>query len=247
MHFSSSRTTRHPAVLALALALAFIAGSAARAGSDLYAGLDAGSFRELPRAKAAIDLAAIDNELLGAAVFHETNRVRIENDLPALEFERKVRTAARMQSDIMAGRGSISHVNPEKPGRRTPAERLEHAGLTLSFAAENVATMFGFNHESGVPFYIREANGRTILSVEPDGPPIPVHTYLSFAEALVKSWMKSPGHRKNILNGKYEFLGCSCVRGADRGEMPVFYCTQVFFTPLPAEAPGAAIPDAAPQ
>ena len=33
-------------------------------------------------------------------------------------------------------------------------------------------------------------------------------TYWSFALKLVDQWMNSEGHRKNILNSNYNYLGC---------------------------------------
>ena len=60
-----------------------------------------------------------------------------------------------------------------------------------------------------------------------------------FAEALVDSWMKSPGHRKNILHGEVEYLGCACELPRNADAMQTFYCTQVFFLPL-AKSQGVA-------
>ena len=33
-------------------------------------------------------------------------------------------------------------------------------------------------------------------------------TYWSFALSVVQEWMDSAGHRKNILNSTYKYLGC---------------------------------------
>jgi uncharacterized protein YkwD len=62
-----------------------------------------------------------------------------------------------------------------------------------------------------------------------------MHTYLSFAEALVESWMQSPGHRKNILHKEQEYLGCACELARKTNAMETFYCAQVFFAPLDGE------------
>jgi uncharacterized protein YkwD len=112
------------------------------------------------------------------------------------------------------------------------SDRAKLAGLRPRVLAENVASTFGRRYKSGQPFYSREQNGRKIYSAEPNGPPIPMHTYSSFAEALVDSWMKSPGHRKNILHSEVEYLGCACDLPRNPNAMETFYCTQVFFTPL---------------
>ena len=42
---------------------------------------------------------------------------------------------------------------------------------------------------------------------------------------VVQAWMRSPGHRKNILNGRYKALGVSAWRSASTGRL---YVTQDF-------------------
>lgn len=38
-------------------------------------------------------------------------------------------------------------------------------------------------------------------------------------QALVEAWMKSPGHRENILNTKYQEIGVSVIKGTYEGEI----------------------------
>jgi len=45
-----------------------------------------------------------------------------------------------------------------------------------------------------------------------------------WATAVVKEWMKSPQHRKNILNPRWRYLGVGIRMCADR----IAYGTQVF-------------------
>jgi uncharacterized protein YkwD len=104
--------------------------------------------------------------------------------------------------------------------------------LKFRFCAENVATAFGVQYQSGQKFYTRMENGSTVISSEPRGKAVPPHTYVTFAEALIASWMKSPGHRKNILNPEGRYFGASCLPEKKSEGIPIFYCVQVFFTPL---------------
>ena len=46
------------------------------------------------------------------------------------------------------------------------------------------------------------------------------------AQLLVKGWMKSPGHRENILRREYSDIGVAVVRRLPRGG--TYYATQVF-------------------
>jgi uncharacterized protein YkwD len=206
-------------------------GSEARSKTDLFTRYDAKSFAKLRQAQQIIDPDAVNYDLVDAAVFHETNRRRQQQRLPLLKHDENARAAARMQSRAMAKGAFVDHENPD-PKKKTMSDRAKLAGLRAQVLAENVASSFGRRYKSGQPFYSREENGRKIYSSEPDGPPIPMHTYLSFAEALVDSWMKSPGHRKNILHNDVEYLGCACALPRNPNAMETFYCTQVFFTPL---------------
>ena len=191
------------------------------------------AFRARPEAQAQIDLQNVDHTLLAATVFHETNRRRVEHDLPVLKYEGQIWQAAALQALAMAEGQFMGHGQPDSEKKATPWDRVQYVGLNPKFAAENVATTFGLNYESGKPFYTRVEDGKEIYSYEPDGKPIKPHTYLSFADALLESWMNSPGHRANILATEPKFLGCSQHQGKDAQGMPVFYSAQVFFTPLP--------------
>lgn len=193
------------------------------------------SFRALPLARKILDPANLDHELLSAAIFHETNRRRLEHNLPLFQHHPAVVQAASMQAGEMAGKGYVDHVNRTNPKMKSLADRLKLAGLKPRISAENVAMTFGIRYTSGRTFYIRKESGETIFSDTPDGPPIERHTYLSFADALVEAWMNSPGHRKNILYPEVKFLGCRALPARNKEGMDVFYSCQVFYTPM-AEA-----------
>lgn len=214
---------------------AVILASEARAGTaatNWFTGYSAESFRKVPAAMAALDPAAIDRDLLDAAVFHETNRRRQQHGLPALRFDAKAREAARMHSDAMAKHGFVGHENRFDRQRATMSDRGQMVGLRPALLAENVASTFARRYNSGDAFYVREENGRQIQSATPKGPQIPMRTYLEFAEAVLDGWMNSPGHRKNVLLKNAEYLGTACAPGSDRRELEKFYCTQVFYSPL---------------
>ena len=211
--------------------MALLVAVAAVSGTNFFQ-LSPQQFSESKEAQEPIRFDAVKSEWLSAAVLHETNRRRIEKGLPAVKHHAKGVQAAEIQSQIMKKRGSISHENPENPRYETLLKRVKAVGVNPGFAAENVATAFGLKYESGKAFYKREEQGRTVFSYTPNGPPIPAHTYASFAKALVDSWMNSPGHRDNILHKSAEYLGVSCVVSLTKSEMPMFYCTQVFLAPM---------------
>jgi uncharacterized protein YkwD len=190
-------------------------------------------FVRKPATQQELDPSNLDTNLLDAAVLHATNLERTKRGLQPLKHSEKARRAARMQSRIMRDRGSISHENPERRSLKTVEDRARAADLAFRFLAENVATAFDLQYESGKSFYPRVEGDREIVSYTPNGPAIPRHTYATFAEALVRSWMNSPGHRENILNPEAEFLGSSCLPDREKAAMRKFYCAQVFYAPAP--------------
>ncbi len=189
------------------------------------------SFREHEEALKAIDFDSIDYALMSAAVFHETNRRRVEHGLQPLEFREKLREAAKIQALSMAKREVVTHGHPGA-GKRAPADRLDHVGLRGAFSAENVALTFGIRYESEKPFMTREEDGTTVFSYEPGGEAIAPHSYISMAESLMDGWMASPGHRRNILDKSPEELGTGHAHGKNAVAMDVFYSVQVFFKEL---------------
>ena len=206
------------------------------AEADVFRNHSPAEFRKLEAAQQAIDPKNLLEPLLSAAIFHETNARRLEQKLPALSFHEKVRAASVLHAQEMAKHSTLSHGTPWKTPGSTAHERLVAQGLQPRFSAENIAFNFVLQYESEKPFYTRQENGRTVFSYEPDGPPLPPHTYVSFAEAIVTQWMNSPGHRKNIVAPEAEFLGVGCALSRDPQGFDTIYADQDFFAPLP-EAP----------
>jgi hypothetical protein len=62
----------------------------------------------------------------------------------------------------------------------------------------------------------------------------------SDSEDVVKAWMNSPGHRANILNGKFTEIGIAAAKGQYKGKKTVFV-VQMFGTP--AKIAQAPVPD----
>jgi uncharacterized protein YkwD len=188
-------------------------------------------FGKLPEAGHELDFEHLDHRLLAAAIFHETNRRRAEHKLPALEPMPGLREAARIQARGMRKEEVVSHTHPDE-SKKTLSDRLDLLGIKGRFFAENVAMTFGLRYESGEPFYTRREDGRQIPSIEPDGPPIPPHTYQSFAADLLDQWMNSPGHRENILSEDARMLGTWALHDRSPEGMDSLYSVQVFFAPF---------------
>ncbi len=87
-------------------------------------------------------------------------------------------------------------------------------GVDGGYRGENIAEMFGIQYEPGTPI-MQPVKGEKIFRTFSTGSVIENHTYISFSEALLQGWMKSPGHRANILNNNFKYLGCGAFHYED--------------------------------
>jgi uncharacterized protein YkwD len=171
------------------------------------------SFRTYPGFSQVIDEKSVDYPLLNAAVFYVTNEVRVKQGRKPLEYSPELEKAAWLHSKDMVEMNFFSHKNTFITQKSTPNKRGFLAGIKNPKIAENIATGFGIVYTAGRPVYNR-GSGR--FSYTPTGKILPNHTYLSLAEALVRQWMKSPGHRRNILSKNGIQLGCGVYFYRDR-------------------------------
>jgi GNAT superfamily N-acetyltransferase len=137
----------------------------------------------------------------------------------------------------MASKGYLAHEEKDNPrcasrstgcgrGADPDARRREHRhGLWYPVRGQSKV-------------YPLEQWNRQGLSYEPNGKPIPPHTYVSFAKALLSQWMNSPHHKENILIADARYMGSACAPSRDDGDRDFhkFYCAQEFFTPMPGRA-----------
>ncbi len=212
----------------LAGCLIFQAGTASAWTSGDYDNYDSSSFAGLPEANERIDMDNIDYPLLHAAIFYASNLEREKHNLPVFLHSPALEKAAKGHSDDMAARGFFSHESPVS-GKETMQKRLSLAGIRNAYMGENIAETFGIEYEPGSPVYTPDVNGG-YFSYSYKGKPIENHTYLGFALAVVKQWMNSPGHRANILNPGYLYLGTGAAhyKNTDFHGMDYFKCVQDF-------------------
>ncbi len=167
-----------------------------------YALFTSSTFPLHPPVLRVMDREKLDSGLLSAAIFFATNEERAKHKLPPFQTSLALMACAYEHSRDMALENFFSHENPHDPAKHTPWQRMEAKGLKSGERAENIAK--------------RTTNGLT---------------YMAFADEMVKLWMNSPGHRKNILNRNLLFLGC----GAHACNCPKFhlYATQSFASVVP--------------
>jgi uncharacterized protein YkwD len=116
-------------------------------------------------------------EELERKVFQLTNDTRQEHDLMPLDEDDTLTAIARAHSDDMLENNYFSHVSPD--GESLKDRVVPAYSRALSRAGENIWGGHGFDYTDSA----------------------------LMARVIVDGWMSSPGHRANILNPNYNYMG----------------------------------------
>ena len=136
------------------------------------------SFQKLEFIHEKIQRDKIDYDLLNASIFFATNIQRVKYKRKPFEFSKALYHSAQEHSEDMVKYNFYSHTSKVK-GKKTMSDRLNRVGISNAYMAENIYNFF-----------------------------LNSPTYWSLAEGLVEGWMNSKGHKANILNRDYRYLGC---------------------------------------
>jgi uncharacterized protein YkwD len=142
------------------------------------------------------------------------NKERTARKLKALQFDERLSSIARAHSADMARRKFFSHVNPDG---RDPTARGELAGYRCK-------KDFGSYFTEGLAENLYQGN--LFSSVRTRGT-VKTYTWNSLddlASQSVAGWMKSKGHRENILEKTCDKTGIGVAISKD----DKVYVTQVF-------------------
>ena len=163
------------------------------------------TFQKLKIINLKIEKVNIDYPLLNAAIFYSTNLQRIKYKKKPFIFSKHLTKVAQDHSEDMVKYKFYSHTSKVKD-KKTMSDRLKLVGITNAFLAENI-----------FDFFLKSP------------------TYWSLAQGLVNGWMESKGHRANILNKNYEYLGCGSKNYFNKDWIDYFYVksTQNFSSTSP--------------
>ena len=193
-------------------------------GQD-YKAMKPEEFARLPGLAEKLEPGQTDLVLLGAAIFHETNRVRQQLGLRVLRPLEPLDVAAETQAKIGAFLRPPSHTNPF-PLIATPLDRVRFAGLEPSEVAENIALVTIYDAPRGADFYTLKGDPR--LRDAQTGKLLEPHTIGGFARSIVEAWMNSPGHRAAMLDPRFRYLGCSASEARSPQDVDLVFGVQVF-------------------
>ncbi len=190
---------------------------------SFYEKFTADKFKTYEPSNQQIDFKNINYPLLNAAIFYETNRMRIKYNREPFLYSRALEKAAFLHSKDMVERDFFGHENPFDEEKQTPSQRMALCGIKEGYRAENVAIVFGIQYQPGSALIPPEDESKTFRDFN-TGEIINNHTYISFGEAVVGGFMQSTDHRANILDKNLRYLGC----GAYYYENITFYSMDQF-------------------
>ena len=150
-----------------------------------------------------------NQEELERLIHREINNYRISQDLDPLEWVNELAMAARAHSLNMAKNDYLDHIDHNN---RTPSERVQFAGYDC-YVGENI--FLGYGH------------GKTWWQ----GPVLIRYEWLSqeeFAALVVREWIDSPGHHRNIIRSSYTETGIGVGFGESDGIPHAIWVTQKF-------------------
>ena len=183
----------------------------------LYLAL-AGCAAAVPPARTAAPPPPLDRA--GRLVHDEANAARRAASLPAVRWSARLARVAQGHSDDMAARGYFAHVSPDGT---TPRERGAAGGVPCRVPLGDGEDRVGITenlfrttrYERVVE--TRLEGGRAVRSVD-------WLTDRDVATLAVRGWLRSLGHRQNLLDRHVGAAGVGVAVGADG----TVYVTHVF-------------------
>lgn len=142
-----------------------------------------------------------------AEVFSRINLNRTQNSLPELKYNKTLEKAARLHAEWMAANRRMEHLQPppssleeHKTCNHHPANRAINAGYVdwdRLFRVEQTPNGVVVHAKPGADDHVGEIIAAGWNAGLPSG-----HT-----QHIVSGWMRSPGHRKEILTRHYREMG----------------------------------------
>ncbi|MHA6265365.1 CAP domain-containing protein [uncultured Aliiroseovarius sp.] len=179
------------------------------------------TIKKVAGAEKSIPVKGLNQSLLDRVIVERVNAERCRRGLPALTPTSGLRKQATRHSAWMARSQKLSH-KANGTNRRSLTDRLRASGVRFRTGAENIGMVHLYGID-GRNFMIRSSEQCSFTTR--DGRQIGRHSYNSLAKLVVRKWMESPGHRKNILARKMRYSGVGAGVQPRSG-----YCGAVFLT-----------------
>jgi uncharacterized protein YkwD len=162
-------------------------------------------------------------KLISKWIIFYTNIERVKNNLAPIQYDPDLGKAAYWQAEYNTKTGTLEHIISVKE-MSTPKDRIEHFGGTCGSCGENLTVKFAINSE-GIRFTIKNDSNGTFNDYGANT--LKWRNEQEMGYSMLDSWMKSPGHRKNILNTGFIWMGAGIAKGMYSNNKSYYGC-QVF-------------------
>lgn len=147
-----------------------------------------------------------DEYLLAYLVEEGINKLRKQKGLNSLSQNDILQQAAATQNSYVQQKEKLVH-EQKKGSLKTVSDRVGHHGGSFRLVGENLQ-LAGF---------VVYTQGRKSW--------VEYTSYQDVADEMVKNWVKSKGHYKNLVHQDFKQVGTAVMFNADRSGI---YCTQVY-------------------
>ncbi len=205
------------AVVMLCAAAASILISTSAAQACVRGALPAAATQTIPTAN-------MDQSLFNKAVLVEVNYYRCKAGLPPVKLAGSLIKVAGVHAKWMAQKNSLTHRSTVR-GLSSVRERVLATGLSVRRGSENIGYLPRYRFDVTRKIYVRNKARCEFTTLA--GRRITPHSYASLAAEIVKLWMKSKLHRKNLLDQNMVLVGAA-VGYDPRAQCGQFYMAQNF-------------------
>jgi uncharacterized protein YkwD len=157
---------------------------------------------------------AIRVPLLERHILDLINDRRTESKLRPLHADDRLTLIARAHSEDMVRRGFFDHINAQG---EDPTARGKRAGYECRKALDK------YSFREGLAENLSEVPRASRVRISGDQKTYDWNTAEDIGRQAVDGWMKSPGHRRNILDGNYSDSGIGVAVSSND-----IYITQLF-------------------
>lgn len=171
-----------------------------------------------------VPAAGLNQALLDKLIIDQVNLERCRRGLSVLQLNTGLRTQAANHSKWMAQSQTLSHKARSGSAKRLK-DRLRKSGVRFRTGAENIGMVPLYNI-ARKRFLIRSSSACQFTST--NGHTLGRHSYRSLANLIVREWMASSGHRKNILSRKMRFAGSGAAVQPRAKHCGAVFLTQIF-------------------
>lgn len=176
-------------------------------------------------AQTLVPTGRINQSLLEDAIRVEVNFHRCRAGLPQVaDAGNGLTKQAQTHSRWMARAQKLSHKN-SVAGASTLKQRIKNSGIRFRTGSENIGMVHRYRIDNK---RFKIVNARSCQFATRGGEILPAHSYATLARHVVDLWMKSKGHRKNILDNRVSKMSAAVAFDPKNQFCGRFWVTQNF-------------------